>query len=307
LLEAPRLLDTLRSPDTHHGEAGALITSCDADTLRWMLEHRDPGLSLGLDQTAPLGACRLDPSSLWTSPSTFLIAWVVPGRFEGQCDPLGEGGCVRVASGTIDGTISSVPLMTVGSPDSRVSLYGGPDGVVLTEVRWYASTDQSQFRFVQLGTDGRASGPELLMDRLPSTDDNVGLSYPVLMPDPEGGIIGLVGGYGPSIGRMRMSADLRLLEPLAELPVFHRVGAWGIYDHGMALALRPPGWLGLGSVITDGGGTDMLTALDPEGNALDHLLLGSARAASATDGERTWVVSAGGSFRVGELGCRPYE
>jgi hypothetical protein len=305
LLEAPRLLNTLRYPGTNHGEMGALITSCDGDTLRWALEHLDPDRSLGFDQTTALGPCWLGASSAWTSPTTFLIAWVVPGHNDGACEPLGEGSCIKVASGNIDGTISSAPLMTVGSPESHVSLFVGPDGVVLTEIRWYVSTYQSQFRFVALDAQGRATGPELLMERLPGTDENLGRYHPALMPDPDGGFIALVGGYGPSIGRMRMGADLRLVEPLTELPVFDRASAWGIYDSGMSLAPRPPGWLGLGSVITDGGGTAMLTAFDPRGNALDNLLLypGYQEAASATDGQHTWVVYAGGSFKVGELGC----
>lgn len=285
----------------------ALLTACTDSGPRWGFVDL-----VGMPASAPMtpeapAACSEPLSVAWLGPEDALVTWVDEQR---TCED--ESGCVMLAHVKPSGTVLERGLLWAGvdGRGPRASVAAGLDGGLVTFVRW-----RDQFN-----TD-----VDLVAARVDATGALV--DAPVLVPLPQAeefefrnaravadddGFLVFLGGYGDSIGRLRIGSDGTIVEPLDALPAVETsIAGYGAISSVLAtdfdgLEPRPWGLLAFGEANTEEGGVQkMLLALDHDGHALgEPILFGAESYSIATDGTRQLLfLSQAGMMRVVEFGC----
>jgi hypothetical protein len=289
------------------GSTGLLLTHCTDLVVGWLVIG--PEGEIIATPAAPSGfvGCTSAPVAAWTEQGRILAAWVNRGLPDPEASQCPEGACVVIA--TIDGeTIGTVrPLWhprSVGGPNPSVALAIASETAVVAQLRWLDTHGTNEIVAAVIDIDGNPLGTESTVP-IPSDDDDVRFLDLAAVADADGGFSIYLGGLGPSIGRMRLDALGGVVEPLAELPLFHEVGVYGVYASRFGTVAWRDGAIAYGTAADDGLVTGLLTGLDPAGNAAGHVVLTGTEMAVATLDDRAWVFHDyyGGGLRIRELGC----
>ena len=284
------------------GTTAVLVTHCNDRVPGWTFVDA-VGESLSPSSVPPGDpGCFLPPRAAWVSDSSALVAWLDP---TGGCDD--GSSCVRVggASPQADGAVFE--LFDAGDPGSgpSVSVAAGPGSAMVAMVR---IDRQLEIVTQPLELDGSPIAQPTATPLPPSAEpgDPLASLDARVVAEPDGSFTVYVGGWGFSMGRMRVGPAGEILEPLTALPPIVETRVWSVYNYDLdGVFARPGGWSAVGGAASGGQVLTLVSALSPAGDLVGEVLLPQyARGvAIASDGARLWALSVSVSSFLYELGC----
>ena len=283
------------------GEEGVVATHSNDGVPGWTFVDADGHAEAPSVYPQQPTQCFAVPSAAWVSEDEALIAWF---DLASEC----EHGirCVRVTRAGAGGHEAIVDLFDGGSStwSPSVSVAAGPDSALVAMLRVDAP---AQIVTQLIDLHGNPTAPTLAIEPPPSPEsiDEIPRMDARAVPDGEGGFYVYLGGYGFSMGRMRLDPSGELSEPLQALPLILEPRVWDVFNSNLdAVHPRPGGWLAVGDAVSGGSVRTLLSALDSRGEFVGHVLLDwSYDIAVASDGDRLFALGVNSGAELFELGC----
>lgn len=283
------------------GEAGVVATHCNDGVPGWTFVDTDGHAEAPSVHPQQPTLCLTTPSAAWASGGEALIAWL---DFASECE-LGIS-CVRLTRAGTRGHEAIVDLFDGGSSswNPSVSVAAGPESALVAMLRVDAP---AQIVTQMIDLHGNPTAPTLAIEPAPSPEsiDEIPRMDARAVPDGEGGFYVYLGGYGFSMGRVRLGPSGEVSEPLTALPPLLEPRVWDVFNSNLdAVHPRPGGWLAVGDAASGGSVRTLLSALDSRGEFVGHVLFDwSYDIAVASSGDRLFALGVNSGVELFELGC----
>ncbi|MBL4687018.1 MAG: hypothetical protein JKY37_20650 [Nannocystaceae bacterium] len=309
LAPAVRLDDAWAYGRVWPGSNGAVVTYVEQEQARWsFIDRHGTQIAVGGSEAKDPRVLRT-PSAAWVTPDTALIAWIETGV---SCN--GGQSCIFVARAGRD---SSAPSRAIASGGAwghgpGVSVIVGADSGMVAMLRVDDSFDEAlHIVAIPIDLHGSPTAAPTVVEVPPSSGGTpVSRSNDAqLWYDNDGGFVVYLGGFGPSLGVLRLDRDGGVVAPLQELSTSVAAGVSAVYSHDMwpAVSVSADVHIVTGRAVWGGALWSLATAIDTQGRPLGDTLRFAHSLVPSSHGGRTWLFGdyLGGGLQVTELGCVP--
>lgn len=281
------------------GESGAFVTGCLDGVPAWRFVDLG-GEIVGQVSGPPEGSeCNQPPQAAWTGDGAALVTWVE--------HPTPGGAYVALVRATPDGSSPPLELFTAGStgPGPASAIAVGPQRALVVLKRFVDHSGLPDELVTQaLDLQGESIGEPNVLALDPPGQDPTHFEVQAF-PAASGGFVVLIGGYGVSMGRLRVGEDGVPLGSIDALPLIVDPPVESPYAHDLdAVIPTAAGNVAIGHATLHGVVGGLVTMFDDEGNPGSHVGFDfSGDVAVASYDGRTWAVALPNGPKLFELGC----